>query len=220
MSTKTISLTENVYQYILKHGLREEPVLQELRIETAKLPSAMMQISPEQGQFIKLLIQIIAPRLIIEIGTFTGYSSTCMCLSLPSDGKLIACDISEEYTNMAKRYWQKAGLLKKIDLKIGPALSSLDQFLKEGMPNKVDFIFIDADKANYINYYERGLSLLRPGGLMAIDNVLWGGLVADPSVNDKDTMIIRELNNLIHQDKRVDLSLLPLGDGLTLVRKR
>lgn len=179
-----------------------------------------MQISPEQGQFMRLLIEILGAKKTLDIGTFTGYSALCVALSLPKDGKVIACDTNVEWTNMAQQCWGEAGVSHKIDLKLAPALQTLDKLLEDGERNTFDFAFIDADKQNYISYYERSLALLRTGGLIAIDNVLWGGQVADPAIHDSDTVIIRELNAKLLMDDRVTISMLTIGDGLTLARKR
>jgi predicted O-methyltransferase YrrM len=175
------------------------------------MPSGLMQISPEQGQFMGLLVRLIGIRRILEIGVFTGYSSLAMALALPEDGTIVACDISEEYTRTARKYWKEAKVDTRIQLKIGPAIDTLEPF---------DLVFIDADKGNYSNYYEAGLSLLRKGGLILVDNVLWSGKVADPENQEEDTVAIREFNQKLHQDDRIDLSLLPIGDGLTFARKR
>ncbi len=221
MAARTIDLTDRVYKYLQDHSLREAPVLARLRAETASMAEANMQISPEQGQFLALLIELIAGRRTLEIGTFTGYSALAVALALPADGRVIACDISEEYTSLGRRYWAEAGVADKIDLRLGPAVETLDALLSEkGAAESFDFAFIDADKSNYGTYYERCLSLLRPGGLIAVDNVLWGGAVADPSKNDDDTCAIRALNEKMHRDTRVSISLVPIGDGLMLARKR
>ena len=220
MAPRTLSLDGRLYDYVLSHSVREPAILKELRAETAKLPMAMMQIGPEQGQFMGLLVELTGAKRAIEVGTFTGYSSLSVALAMPADGRLIACDVSEEYTNIARRYWAKAGVAGKIELKLGPAVATLDGLLAAGGAGSFDFAFIDADKPNYLQYYERCLKLLRQGGLLAIDNVLWGGDVADPEKNDADTTAIRALNDKVAADERVSLSLLPLGDGLTLARKR
>jgi predicted O-methyltransferase YrrM len=195
-------------------------VLGRLREETAIHAQGIMQISAEQGQFMSFLVELIQAKTLLEIGVFTGYSSTSMALALPADGHITACDISEEYTSVARRYWQHAGVSHKIDLKLGPAVETLDQLIAEGRAGSYDLAFIDADKTNYDNYYERALILLRKGGLLLIDNVLWSGLVAIPIVKDADTLAIRQLNSKIHTDTRVSMSLLPIADGLTLVLKR
>jgi predicted O-methyltransferase YrrM len=220
VSTQSIQLTDSLYAYILNHSLREPAILARLRAETAEMPYSNMQIAPEQGQFMRLLVELIGARRTIEVGTFTGYSTLSVALALPNDGRIIACDVSKTYTDVGRTYWAEAGVADKIDLRIGPALETLDALLADGAAETFDFMFIDADKGNYANYYERGLTLLRPGGLMAVDNVLWGGAVADRAQNDKETQAIRALNDQIHGDERVSLSLVPIGDGLTLARKR
>ncbi|AEG00909.1 class I SAM-dependent methyltransferase [Methylomonas methanica] len=220
MSTKRTLVTDAVYDYILTHSLREPLVLQKLRDETAGHALANMQIAAEQGQFMALLVELIGARSLLEIGVFTGYSSTSLALALPADGKLTACDISKKHTDVARRYWEMAGVAHKIDLRLGPALDTLDSLLADGLAGSYDLAFIDADKANYDGYYERSLSLLRQGGLILIDNVLWSGQVADPAFDDEDTQAIRALNAKIHADSRVTISLLPVADGLTLAVKR
>ena len=220
MSNRSINLSDGLYDYLLANSLREPKVLAELRAETAALPEHVMQISPEQGQFMALLIRLMAARRVLEVGTFTGYSSTAMAMALPADGRILCCDVNETYTAVARKAWQKAGVADKITLKLAPALETLDAEIKAGRGGHYDFCFIDADKANYDGYYERALVLLRPGGLVAIDNVLWSGAVADPGDQSEDTVAIRKLNAKLSQDRRVDLSLLPLGDGLTLAMKR
>lgn len=220
MSNRTIELTDRLYGYLLDVSLRESPVLAELRAETAKLPMAMMQIGPEQGQFMALLAELVGARRAIEIGTFTGYSTLCVAQALPPDGRVIACDVSEEYTAVAQRFWAKAGVAGKIDLRLAPALDTLRSLLSGGGAGSFDFAFIDADKREYDDYYEAVLKLLRPGGLMTIDNVLWDGAVADPAKQDADTVALRKLNEKLKADGRISLSLVPIGDGLTLARKR
>ncbi|MBU6346178.1 MAG: class I SAM-dependent methyltransferase [Cyanobacteria bacterium REEB494] len=219
MIKQTLGLGTDLYNYLLRNSLREVEILSELRQETAKLPMSIMQISPEQGQFMALLIKILGAKKTLDIGVFTGYSSLVVALSLPDDGKIIACDISEEYTSMARIYWQRAGVADKIDLQLAPALETLDKLLAAGEAGTFDFAFIDADKANYENYYERSLELIRPGGLIAVDNVLWSGRVADPEIQDNQTSKIRAFNQKVHQDSRITLSLVPIADGLTLARK-
>lgn len=191
-----------------------------LRDETMTMRGHSMQIAPEQGQFMAMMIRLIGARRGLEIGVFTGYSSLVTALALPNDGRLVALDRSEEWTAIAQRYWREAGVAHKIDLRLGAALDTLDRLLDDGHAGSFDFAFIDADKGNYDGYYERALRLVRPGGLVMLDNVLWGGSVADPAADDEDTAAIRALNNKIHRDDRVDVSLVPIGDGLTLARKR
>ncbi len=220
MSLKTFTLGDRLYDYCLSVSSREPDILRQLRQETARHPMAAMQVSPEQGQFMALLIQLLGARKTLEIGTFTGYSSLWVALALPPDGKVVACDVSEEWTLMARRYWQQAGVIAKIDLHLAPALDTLAKLLASGQANTFDFAFIDADKENYLNYYEQSLQLVRPGGLIAIDNVLWSGRVADPQVQDKSTVAIRTFNQALHADERISLSLVPIGDGLTLALKR
>lgn len=220
MASRTINLTDRVYQYLVDNSVRDQPVLKALRAETAKMPLSMMQISAEQGQFMALLVQLIGARRTIEVGTFTGYSALVVAQALPRNGKVIACDVSEEFTSVGRRYWAKAKLDKKIDLRLGPGKQTLDKLLADGEAGRFDFAFIDADKNNYGAYYERCLKLVRQGGLIAIDNVLWGGEVANPKAKDKDTTAIRALNKKLRGDRRVDISMVPIGDGLTLARKR
>ena len=219
MTIKTPRLDPQLYDYFLSVSLREPEILTQLRQETAQHPMAMMQISPEQGQFMALLVQLLRAKKTLEVGVFTGYSSLVVALALPPEGKVVACDVSEEFTAIARRYWQQAGVAGKIDLHIAPAMETLDQLLTKGEAETFDFAFIDADKSNYDNYYERSLQLIRPGGLIAIDNVLWSGRVADPQVQDNRTKKIRAFNQKLHQDQRISHSLIPIGDGLTLARK-
>lgn len=220
MSATTIAMTEALYGYMLGATVREPELLARLRHETAALPSGGMQISPEQGQLMRLLIELTGARRALEVGVFTGYSSTVVALSLPGDGELVACDVSHEWTAIARRYWREAGVESKIELIVQPALATLEQLLVAGQAGSFDFAFIDADKERYDAYYERCLSLLRPGGLLAIDNALWGGAVADPDDHDTATRALRALNQKIADDRRVTSSLVPIGDGLYLVRKR
>jgi predicted O-methyltransferase YrrM len=220
MSKKTLGLDNQLYDYLLSVSLREPDVLRQLREETARLPMAMMQIAPEQGQFMALLVQLLGATKTLDIGVFTGYSSLCVALALPPQGKIVACDISQEDTAVARRYWEVAGVADKIDLRLAPALETLDQLLATGQAGTFDFVFIDADKRNYEEYYERSLQLIRPGGLIAIDNVFWSGRVADLQVQDARTQLIRAFNEKLHQDERVSLSLVPIADGLTLALKR
>lgn len=220
MSRRTEALTDELYDYILDVSLRQPPILGELREETGALENAQMQISPEQGQFMAMLVQLLGARRTLEIGTFTGYSALVVALALPPDGRVIACDVSEEWTSVGRRYWKRAGVADKIDLRLAPALETLDGLLRDGRRDHFDFAFIDADKASYDAYYERCLELVRPGGLIAVDNVLWHGKVVDPAVSDPDTEAIRRLNAKLKSDERVTLSLVPIGDGLTLARRR
>ncbi|MBD2451018.1 class I SAM-dependent methyltransferase [Nostoc sp. FACHB-152] len=220
MSKQTIGLDSQLYNYLLSVSLREPEILRKLRGETANHPSGSMQISPEQGQFMRLLIQLLGAKKTLEVGVFTGYSSLSVALALPADGKIVACDVSEEYTAIARKYWQQAGVADKIDLRLAPALETLDQLLATGQAGTFDFAFIDADKENYDGYYERCLQLIRPGGLIAIDNVLWSGDVAKPQIQDESTKAIRAINQKLRDDERVTLSLIPIGDGLTLALKR
>ncbi len=219
MSIRTLSIDDQLYTYLLNHTVQESDILKQLRQETAQHPQARMQISPEQGQFMALLVRLMGAQKTLEIGVFTGYSSLCVALALPISGQVIACDISDDFTQVARRYWKAAKVDPKIQLRLGPALKTLEQLLSEGQAETFDFAFIDADKANYMEYYEQSLKLLRPGGLIAIDNVLWSGRVADPEVTDHRTTAIRQLNDHVHQDLRVTSSLVPIGDGLLLALK-
>jgi predicted O-methyltransferase YrrM len=219
MANKTLGLENHLYNYFHSVSLREPEILQELRQETAQHPMGNMQIAPEQGQFMALLVQMMGAKKTLEVGVFTGYSSLAVALALPPDGKIVACDVSDEFTAIARRYWQKAGVADKITLHIAPALETLDQLLANGEAETFDFAFIDADKSNYDGYYERSLKLIRPGGLIAIDNVLWSGRVADTQVEDKRTNALRALNQKLHQDSRINLSMVPIADGLTLALK-
>ena len=220
MSNRSIGLEPALYEYLLHASLCEPPVLAQLRAETAAHPKVNMQIAPEQGQFMALLARLMGATRCIEVGVFTGYSSLAVALALPPDGRIVACDISEEYTAVAWRYWAEAGVAAQIDLRIAPALQTLDALLEEGGAGNYDFAFIDADKEAYLEYYERLLVLVRPGGLIAVDNTLWDGDVADPRNQEPDTVAIRAFNERLRDDPRIDLSLVPIGDGLTLARKR
>lgn len=220
MSRRTLDLTPQLQDYLLAHSLREHPVLAALREETATIKHGGMQIGPEQGQFMALLVQMLGARNTIEVGVFTGYSSLAVALALPEEGRVVACDLNEEWTGIARRYWEKAGVAHKIDLRLAAASRTLEQLLREGGAARYDFAFIDADKPNYAKYYEQCLRLVRPGGVIAIDNTLWSGAVADPKVHDADTDAIRALNDALHHDQRIALSLLPLGDGLTLALRK
>jgi predicted O-methyltransferase YrrM len=220
MSNRSIMLTDSLYEYMTDVSLREPPLLLALREETSELTQRAMQISPEQGQFMALLARLTGARRCLEVGVFTGYSSLVTALALPDDGRIVACDVSEEWTAVARRYWREAGVAHKIELRLAPATETLDDLLAQGRAGTFDFAFIDADKTNYLAYYERTLALLRTGGLALVDNTLWSGRVADPEVADADTVALRHFNEVLHRDERVDLSLLPMGDGLTVVRKR
>jgi predicted O-methyltransferase YrrM len=215
-----LTITDDLWEYMRRVTLREPDVLRKLREETARLPNSNLQISAEQGQFMALLMHLIGARRTIEIGVYTGYSALVVAQALPDDGHVIACDINEEWAAVARRYWREAGVERKIDLRIGQALNTLDDLIASGQGNRFDFVFIDADKTNYANYYERALVLLRPGGLIAVDNVLWYGRVIDASVDDPDTRAIRAFNQQMKGDDRVWLSMLPVRDGLTLAAKK
>ena len=220
MSRRTLTVDDDLYRYLLDCSLREHPAQAALRAATAAHPHAGMQISPEQGQFMALLVRLLGARRAVEIGVFTGYSALTVALALPDDGRLLACDISDEYTRVGRPYWEQAGVADKIDLQLAPALATLDARLAAGEAEQYDFAFIDADKTRYDAYYERCLRLLRPGGLIAIDNTLWSGKVAHPAAGDADTAALQALNAKLRDDARIDVSLLPIGDGLTLARKR
>jgi predicted O-methyltransferase YrrM len=219
MSNRSITLNDALYQYMLSVSLREPPVLKELRERTARLPAAMMQISPEQGQFMQWLAATLGVRRAIEVGVFTGYSALATALALPADGELLALDISAEYTDIGVPFWKQAGVDNRIRLRLGPALDSLHAMIAAGEAGQFDFAFIDADKENYENYYEALLQLLRVGGVILVDNVLWNGRVIDPSSNDSATTALRAFNLKVAGDERVALSMLPVGDGLSLMRK-
>lgn len=220
MSERTISIDERLHEYMLDVSLRETDILRRLRGETAAMPQHSMQISPEQGQFMALLVRVTSARRIVEVGTFTGYSALVMAQALPADGIIVACDVSEEWTSIARRYWIQAGVADRIDLRLAPATQTLDGLLAEGSSGTFDVVFIDADKESYLEYYERALRLLRPGGLIIVDNVLWGGSVVNPEKQDPDTRAIRTFNSVLATDRRIELSLVPIGDGLTLAYKR
>ena len=219
MSSQTLNLDSTVHQYLQRHSLREHPAQVALREATRTHPHAVMQISPEQGQFMALLVRLLGARRAIEIGVFTGYSALSVALALPDDGTLLACDLSDEYTRIGLPHWQAAGVAHKIDLQLAPALTTLAARIAAGEQGQYDFAFIDADKSGYDAYYEHCLTLLRSGGLIAIDNTLWSGKVAVPA-EDADTAALQALNTKLHGDARVDISMVPIGDGLTLARKR
>ena len=220
MTRRTTNLGDDLYRYLLDASGREPGVLRRLREETAALPNANMQIGPEQGRFMALLVELIGATRTLEIGTFTGYSALAVAMALPDDGRVIACDISEEWTAIGRRYWEEAGLAHKIDLRLGPALDTLDALIVDGGAGDFDFAFIDADKEGYQAYFERCLQLVRKGGLITVDNTLWEGRVADPEATDPDTEAIRAFNEKLKSDERVSISLVPIGDGLTLARVR
>ena len=219
MSRRNVLIDDKICDYILDNSLRDLPILEKLREETGKMPNGRMQISPDQGQFMALLVRLVEAKRIVEVGTFTGYSCLVMALALPENGQIVTCDISEEFTGIAWHFWQEAGVADKIELRIGLAEETLNDALNNGEAGTFDMAFIDADKENYKVYYEKCLKLLRPGGLILIDNVLWSGRSANPEAADADTVAIREFNVAVHKDERVDLSLLSVGDGLTLARK-
>jgi caffeoyl-CoA O-methyltransferase len=212
--------SEDLHQYLLSVSLREPPVLRSLREETDRSERAGWEIAPEQGQFLALLVQLMGARQIIEIGVFAGYSALWTALALPADGRIIACEISEQYTSIARRYWKEAGVDNRIGLRIGPALNTLRGLLSGGQQGRFDLVFIDADKTNYDGYYECALELLRSGGLIAVDNVLWSGRVLDAQSTEPDTLAVRAFNRKLLSDTRVSLSMVPIGDGLTLALKR
>jgi caffeoyl-CoA O-methyltransferase len=220
MSRKTLTLDDRLYRYLLDVSLREPDVLRRLREDTSLHPDSNMQIAPEQGQFMALLVRLLGARKTLEVGVFTGYSALAVALALPDDGQVVACDVSEDFTAVARRYWKEAGVERKIELRLAPAVETLDGLIASGAGGTFDFAFLDADKESYDRYYEQSLVLVRPGGLIAIDNVLWDGEVADPTKSGTALDAIRALNGKLVADERVDLSLLPLADGLTLARRR
>jgi caffeoyl-CoA O-methyltransferase len=220
MSNGSIGLDEALNDYLVRTGVREHPVLAELRRSTAEMPNANMQIAPEEGALLAMLVRVLPARRILEVGTFTGYSSTAMALAQPADGQSVCCDVSAEFTDVARRAWADAGVADRISLRLGPALETLDALLAAGEAGSFDLAFIDADKLSYDAYYERALELVRAGGLIAIDNVLWSGRVADPADREESTEVIRALNAKIAVDERVDVAMVPIADGLTLARVR
>jgi predicted O-methyltransferase YrrM len=220
MTRTTLPLTERLQAYLLANSLREHPALAQLREETSALPGAGMQIAPEQGQFMALLVELTGARRVLEVGCFTGYSALAMALALPPDGRLMTLEVNPEPIEIGRRAWRAAGVAERIEVRLGLALESLDALLEEGAADSFDLVFIDADKKSYDAYYERALRLVRPGGLILLDNVLWGGAVADPADQDRQTVALRELNAKLHRDERISLALLPLGDGLAVACKR
>jgi caffeoyl-CoA O-methyltransferase len=220
MTDRRLLVTDDIHRYLVEHSVREPDVLARLRAATASLPLAQMQIGPEQGQLLALLAKLVGAKRCVEVGVFTGYSSLAVALALPDDGRILACDVSKEWTAMARRFWREAGVEHKIELKLQPAVRTLEERLAAGEAGRYDFAFVDADKPAYDSYYELLLKLLRPGGLMALDNTLWSGAVLNPEEREPNTVALRALNDKLHRDERIDLSLLPVGDGVTLARKR
>jgi predicted O-methyltransferase YrrM len=219
MARGHVGVPDDVYDYLVRFGVREPEILARLREETRRHPRGMMQVPREEGAFLALLAELVGARGYLEIGTFTGYSSLAVALALPPDGRIVCCDISHEFTSIARRYWAEAGVADKVDLRVGPAVDTLDALIADS-EGSFDMAFIDADKGSYLAYYERCLILVRPGGLILVDNTLWSGDVADPSKQEPDTVALRAFNDALHRDERIDLALLPVGDGLTLARKR
>lgn len=220
MSRKTLNLDDALYSYLMANSLRESDVATRLREQTADHAWARMQIAPEQGQLMALLVELVGARRVLEIGTFTGYSALWLAAAVGQGGRLVCCDINEEWTSLAEPYWREAGVRERIDLRIAPALETLEALVLDGQSESFDLAFIDADKENYAPYYDQCLRLVRPGGIILLDNMLWGGAVADLSDQDSDTLAIREMNERLHRDERISLSLLPIGDGLTIALKR
>jgi predicted O-methyltransferase YrrM len=220
MSNASMGLPEDLQAYLVRHGVREAEILKRLRDETAQLPQHNMQIAPEQGALLALLIELTGARRCIEIGTFTGYSSLVVAMAMPADGTIVCCDISDEWTSVARRYWAEAGVADRVDLRLGPAIETMDELLAGGAEGTFDFAFVDARKKEYPEYHERVVRLLRSGGLAAYDNVLWGGSVVDESMQDEETLGVRRLNERLAADERVSIAMLPVADGVTLARKR
>ncbi len=220
MANTTIGLSDELAAYVVEVGTREPGVLTRLRAETSAIPEHGMQIAPEQGAFLAMLVELTGARRCIEVGTFTGYSATAVALALPHDGSLVCCDVSEEWTSIARRYWHEAEVEDRIELHVAPAADTLDELLAAGQESTYDFAFVDADKTGYDGYYERLLKLVRQGGLIVFDNTLWGGKVLDEDTVDEDTVALRTLNAKLSSDQRVTLSMLPLADGVTLARRR
>ena len=220
MSNVSMGLPPDMQAYVVRHGVREPEILKRLRDETSLLPQHNMQIAPEQGALLSLLVELVGARRCIEIGTFTGYSSLVVALAMPPDGTIVCCDVSEEWTAVARRYWAEAGVADRVDLRLAPALETLDKLIASGAEGTFDFAFIDARKSEYPEYHERIVRLLRRGGLAAYDNVFWGGGVIDESKQDEETLGVRRLNERLAADERVTISMLPVADGVTLARKR
>lgn len=220
MSGKSIGLSDDLHAYLLRVGVREPEVLRRLREHTQAIPQHNMQIAPEQGAFMSLLVQLTGAHRCLELGTFTGYSALAVALALPDDGRLLCCDVSEEWTSVAQRFWSEAGVVDRIELRLAPALQTLDGLLAEGGEDSFDFAFVDADKVSYPAYHDRLMQLVRPGGVMLWDNVLWDGRILDQQDDDPDTRAIRQINDILAADERISLAMLPIADGLTLVRKR
>jgi predicted O-methyltransferase YrrM len=220
MANASMGLPADLEDYLVKHGVREPDILRRLRDETALIPQHNMQIAPEQGALLALLVELTGAKRCIEVGTFTGYSSLVVAMAMPPDGTIVCCDVSEEWTSVARRYWAEAGVADRVDLRLAPALETMDELLAGGAEGTFDFAFVDARKSEYPDYHERIVRLLRSGGLAVYDNVLWGGAVADESKQDQDTLAIRRLNDRLAADERVTIAMLPLADGVTLARKR
>lgn len=221
MKKRSLNLTDELYQYMLDISLKESEIAERLRDETKKMLVSALQSPPEESQFIALLLRLFNAKRIIEVGTFTGYTTLIMAQTIPSDGKIYACDISEKWTSIGRKYWEEAGVEEKIELNISPAIETLERLLSEGLANTFDFIFIDADKDHYVEYYEKARKLIRIGGLIAIDNVFWNGAVINDLNNGSDVLAIRKLNKIVLEEKDFDISTVPIGDGLTLaLRKR
>jgi predicted O-methyltransferase YrrM len=220
MARQTLGMSDPLYDYLLSVSLHEPDVLRRCREETAEMAMSTKQISPDEGQLLALLTRLSGARRTIEVGVFTGYSAMCVALAMPEDGRIIGCDIDEDWTAVARRYWHEAGVAHKIDLRLAPAAETLDELIEAGLANQFDMAFIDADKSNYALYYEQCMALVRPGGLILVDNVLWYGRVIDETFQDADTTAIRAINKMIHADERVEICMVPIGDGLTLAYKR
>jgi caffeoyl-CoA O-methyltransferase len=220
MSTRSLSLSDDIYRYVTEHSVREPDVLVRLRQVTEHMPGAEMQVSPEQGQFMALLVRLTGARHCIELGTYTGYSSLAVALALPADGRVVTCDVNAEWTDVARRFWREAGVEPRVELRLQPGLKTLDELLATEGPHRFDFAFLDADKTNYINYYEKLLTLVRPGGLIAADNTLFVSQSAIIHSEGVNARALRRFNDHVHHDERVDLSLVPIGEGLTLLRIR